>query len=134
VTRERIVIAKLGLDGHDRGAKVVAHMFRDAGYEVIYTGLRQTPEMVAATAVQEDAVLVGVSMLSGAHNTLVPALVRLLRDSGSPAAVLVGGIIPGTDRSGLLDAGVSAIFEPGMGTAEILAGAREALEKVVETW
>jgi methylmalonyl-CoA mutase C-terminal domain/subunit len=123
----RIIIAKLGLDGHDRGAKIVAHMFREAGYEVIYTGLRQTPAMVAAATVQEDAQLVGVSMLSGAHNTLVPELLRLLKEQGSDAAVLLGGIIPAADRHELLDAGVAAIFEPGEQTADILAAAREAL-------
>jgi methylmalonyl-CoA mutase C-terminal domain/subunit len=127
VARVRIIIAKLGLDGHDRGAKIVAHMFRDAGYEVIYTGLRQTPMAVAAAALQEDAQLVGVSMLSGAHNTLVPELLRLLREMESDALVLLGGIIPAADRQALLDAGVAAIFEPGEQSESILAAARAAL-------
>ena len=124
----RVIIAKLGLDGHDRGAKVVARIFRDAGYEVVYTGLRQTPATVAAAAVQEDAQLVGVSMLSGAHNVLVPELVRLLREQGSTAAVFLGGIIPEADRPALLAAGVNAIFEPGHRADAILAAARRAIE------
>jgi methylmalonyl-CoA mutase C-terminal domain/subunit len=123
----RIIIAKLGLDGHDRGAKVVARIFRDAGYEVIYTGLRQTPASVAATAVQEDADLVGVSMLSGAHTILVPQLVQLLRESGSDAPVLLGGIIPDADRDVLRDAGVAAIFQPGQRSDTILSSAKELL-------
>ncbi|MCU1614617.1 MAG: cobalamin B12-binding domain protein [Frankiales bacterium] len=124
----RIIIAKLGLDGHDRGAKIVARMFRDAGYEVMYTGLRQTPAMVATAALQEDAELVGVSLLSGAHNTLVPELLRLLKENGSDAVVLLGGIIPAADRPALLDAGVAAIFEPGEQTESILAATRAALD------
>lgn len=123
----RIIIAKLGLDGHDRGAKVIARIFRDAGYEVIYTGLRQTPASVAAAAIQEDADLVGVSMLSGAHTILVPQLVRLLRESGSDAPVLLGGIIPDADRDILRDAGVAAIFQPGQRSDAILSSAREFL-------
>lgn len=117
----RILIAKPGLDGHDRGAKVVARALRDAGFEVIYTGLRQTPEQIAAAAVQEDVDAVGLSILSGAHNRLLPEVTRLLRDAGAgDVLVFAGGIIPERDIDGLRSAGVDAIFLPGTPTQEIV--------------
>jgi methylmalonyl-CoA mutase, C-terminal domain len=118
----RVLVTKLGLDGHDRGAKVVALALRDAGYEVIYTGLRQTPEAIAAAALAEDVDLVGLSILSGAHGVLVPAVLELLRDAGADdVPVVIGGIIPQADRAGLLDAGVQAIFGPGTPMSDIVA-------------
>ena len=116
----RVLVAKPGLDGHDRGAKVIARALRDAGMEVIYTGLRQTPEMIAAAAVQEDVDAVGISILSGAHNTLCPRIVDLLRENGmDDTLVLVGGIVPQEDIQKLKDAGVSEIFLPGTSTEDI---------------
>jgi len=110
----RVLVAKVGLDGHDRGAKVVARGLRDAGFEVVYSGLHQTPDMVAAAALQEDVDVVGVSILSGAHNTLVPEIQRLLREAGAgDVAVVVGGIIPDTDTESLKKDGVAAVFTPG---------------------
>lgn len=110
----RILIAKPGLDGHDRGAKVVARALMDAGHEVIYAGLRQTPEMIARTASDEDVDLVGLSILSGAHNTLLPEVVSRLRESGAQKVkVFAGGVIPEEDHQGLKDAGVAEIFGPG---------------------
>ena len=113
--RIRVLIAKPGLDGHDRGAKVVAQALRDAGMEVIYTGLRQTPEMIAEAALQEDVDVVGLSILSGAHMTLFPRVVELLRDRGMGDVVVVvgGGIIPPEDALALQEMGVSAVFGPG---------------------
>jgi methylmalonyl-CoA mutase C-terminal domain/subunit len=117
----RILIAKPGLDGHDRGAKVVVRALRDAGYEVIYSGLRQTPEQIAAAAVQEDVDAVGLSILSGAHNSLLPEITRLLRDQGAEdVLVFAGGIIPEADIAGLKSAGVDAIFLPGTSTRSIV--------------
>jgi methylmalonyl-CoA mutase C-terminal domain/subunit len=117
----RILIAKPGLDGHDRGAKVVARALRDAGFEVIYTGLRQTPEQIAAAAIQEDVAAVGVSILSGAHNVLLPEITRLLREQGAEdMLVFVGGIIPEKDMDGLRSAGVDEIFLPGTNTGSIV--------------
>jgi methylmalonyl-CoA mutase C-terminal domain/subunit len=117
----RILIAKPGLDGHDRGAKVVARALRDAGYEVIYTGLRQTPEQIASAAVQEDVDAVGLSILSGAHNRLLPEIVRRLRDAGADdVLVFAGGIIPDRDIPPLKEAGVDQIFLPGTSTGEIV--------------
>ena len=119
--RFRILIAKPGLDGHDRGAKVVARALRDAGYEVIYTGLRQTPEQIAAAAVQEDVDAVGLSILSGAHNSLLPEIARLLREQGADdVLVFAGGIIPEADITGLKSAGIDAIFLPGTTTRSIV--------------
>lgn len=119
--RVRILIAKPGLDGHDRGAKVVARALRDAGYEVIYTGLRQTPEQIAAAAVQEDVDAVGLSILSGAHNSLLPEVTRLLKEQGADdVLVFAGGIIPEQDLAGLKNAGIDAIFLPGTSTREIV--------------
>jgi len=127
VTRPlRILIAKPGLDGHDRGAKVIARALRDAGMEVIYTGLRQTPEMIAAAALQEDVDAVGLSILSGAHNTLLPRVVALLHQNGlGDVPVFAGGIIPEEDIPGLKAAGVAAIFGPGTPLAEIVQFIRE---------
>lgn len=108
----RVLVAKPGLDGHDRGAKVVAASLRDAGMEVIYTGLHQTPEMIATAAVQEDVDVVGLSILSGSHLELVPETVRLLRAAGVRAPVVVGGIIPEPDQPVLLAAGVARVYTP----------------------
>ena len=117
----RVVIAKPGLDGHDRGAKVVARALRDAGIEVVYTGLHQMPEQIVATAIQEDADGIGISILSGAHMTLCPKVVELLRErDASDIKVFVGGIIPEADIRPLLDAGVAAVFTPGTPTQAIV--------------
>lgn len=117
----RVLVAKPGLDGHDRGAKVIARALRDAGMEVIYTGLRQTPEMIAAAALQEDVDAVGISILSGAHNTLCPRIVDLLRENGmDDTLVLVGGIVPQEDIATLKAKGVSEIFLPGTSTEDIV--------------
>jgi methylmalonyl-CoA mutase C-terminal domain/subunit len=121
-TKLRILVAKPGLDGHDRGAKVVARALSDAGYEVIYTGLHQTPEMIAATAVQESVDAVGLSIMSGAHMTLFPAVIEALRARGAgDIAVFGGGIVPEHDLASLREAGVRAIFKPGASTREIVA-------------
>jgi methylmalonyl-CoA mutase, C-terminal domain len=126
--KRRILIAKPGLDGHDRGAKVVARALRDAGYEVIYTGLRQTPEQIAAAAVQEDVDGVGLSILSGAHNVLLPEIVRRLREQGADdVLVFAGGIIPDQDVRTLKQAGIDQIFLPGAATREIVSYLRERL-------
>jgi methylmalonyl-CoA mutase C-terminal domain/subunit len=117
----RVVIAKPGLDGHDRGAKVIARALRDAGMEVIYTGLRQTPEQVAAAALQEDADVIGLSILSGAHNHIAPRLMQLLKEKGlDDVLVLIGGIIPDVDIPKLKDIGVKGIFLPGTPMQEII--------------
>jgi len=117
----RVVIAKVGLDGHDRGAKVIARALRDAGMEVIYTGLHQTPEQIVETAIQEDADAVGISILSGAHMTLVPRIVDLLRErDASEVLVLVGGTIPADDVAELKRLGVAEVFTPGAPTREIV--------------
>lgn len=122
----RVLIAKPGLDGHDRGAKVVARALRDAGMEVIYTGLRQTPEQIAEAALQEDVQVVGLSILSGAHNHLFPRVVKLLREKGmNDVLVIGGGVIPQDDIPGLKEAGVAEIFTPGTPTAEIVKYIRE---------
>jgi methylmalonyl-CoA mutase C-terminal domain/subunit len=122
----RVLVAKPGLDGHDRGAKVIARALRDAGMEVIYTGLRQTPEMIAAAALQEDVDAVGVSILSGAHNTLCPRIVQLLRDEGlNDCLVLVGGIVPQEDIPKLKQDGVSEVFLPGTSTEDIVKFLRD---------
>jgi methylmalonyl-CoA mutase, C-terminal domain len=124
----RILIAKPGLDGHDRGAKVVARALRDAGFEVIYTGLRQTPEQIAAAAVQEDVDAVGLSILSGAHNSLLPEITRLLREQGAgDILVFAGGIIPEQDLEGLQRAGIDAVFLPGTSTKDIVQYLRSRL-------
>lgn len=124
--RIRVLIAKPGLDGHDRGAKVVARALRDAGMEVIYTGLRQTPEMIAEAALQEDVDVVGLSILSGAHLTLLPRVVEQLRANGmDDTLVIAGGIIPAEDLPALHAAGVARVFGPGTPTDEIVAYIRE---------
>jgi methylmalonyl-CoA mutase C-terminal domain/subunit len=126
--KHRIVIAKPGLDGHDRGAKIVARALRDAGFEVIYTGLHQTPEQIVETAIQEDADAVGLSLHSGAHMTLFPKVVAGLREHGAGEVVVFGGgIIPKDDLPKLADAGVERIFTPGASTQEIVAWLRERL-------
>jgi methylmalonyl-CoA mutase C-terminal domain/subunit len=117
----RVVIAKPGLDGHDRGAKVIARALRDAGMEVIYTGLRQTPEQIASAALQEDADVIGLSILSGAHNHIAPRLMQLLAEKGlDDVLVLVGGIIPDMDIPKLKDIGVKGIFLPGTPMQQII--------------
>ena len=120
-TRTRVLIAKPGLDGHDRGAKVIARALRDAGMEVIYTGLRQTPEMIVEAALQEDVDVVGLSVLSGAHMALLPRVVELLRLNGlDDVLIVVGGIIPDEDAPYLHEAGVHAVFGPGTSTRDII--------------
>ncbi|MDX6565867.1 MAG: methylmalonyl-CoA mutase, C-terminal domain, partial [Gaiellales bacterium] len=117
----RVVIAKPGLDGHDRGAKIIARALRDAGMEVIYTGLHQTPEQIVETAIEEDADAVGISILSGAHMTLVPRILALLREQGAEdLIVVVGGTIPNDDVIELMQQGVAAVFTPGAPTSEIV--------------
>ncbi len=124
----RVLIAKPGLDGHDRGAKVIARALRDAGMEVIYTGLRQTPHMIAEAALQEDVDAVGLSILSGAHNALVPAVINLLRENGQEnVLVFAGGIIPESDIPALKEAGVQAVYGPGTTMSEVV----EAIQRAV---
>jgi methylmalonyl-CoA mutase, C-terminal domain len=124
--RLRILVAKPGLDGHDRGAKIIARALRDGGFEVIYTGLHQTPEMIAEAAVQEDVDAVGLSILSGAHMTLFPEVIRLLKDKGAvDVAVFGGGIIPAEDVKKLRVLGVREIFTPGASTEDIVKWVRE---------
>jgi len=119
--RIRVLVAKPGLDGHDRGAKVIARALRDAGMEVIYTGLRQTPEMIVNAALQEDVQVIGLSILSGAHNAIVPRIVELLRDRKmDDVIVIVGGIIPDDDAARLKKNGVAAVFQPGASLEEIV--------------
>jgi methylmalonyl-CoA mutase C-terminal domain/subunit len=125
---DRVLVAKVGLDGHDRGVKVVARILRDAGFEVIYTGLFQTPETVAAAAVDEDVDAIGLSMLSGAHLTLAPKVVARLRERGSDIPVVVGGIIPDRDMAKLTDAGVAAVLGPGASADDVVATVRRAIE------
>lgn len=124
----RVVVAKPGLDGHDRGAKIIARALRDAGMEVIYTGLHQTPEQIAATVIQEDADAIGLSILSGAHMTLVPKVVRLLSEQGVDDVVItVGGTIPADDIPELEKLGVAKVFTPGSSTDEIVEFFRSAV-------
>lgn len=119
--RIRVIVAKPGLDGHDRGAKVVARALRDAGFEVIYTGLRQTPEQIVEAALSEDVNVVALSLLSGAHNTLFPKIVEMLKEKGMDDVLVIGGgVIPDSDISGLKKAGVAAIFTPGTPTGDIV--------------
>jgi methylmalonyl-CoA mutase C-terminal domain/subunit len=125
----RVVVAKPGLDGHDRGAKIIARALRDAGMEVIYTGLHQTPEQIAETVIQEDADAVGLSILSGAHMTLVPRVVELLKEQGVDDVVItVGGTIPSDDIPELKKLGVAEVFTPGSSTAQIVDFIRGAVE------
>jgi methylmalonyl-CoA mutase C-terminal domain/subunit len=128
--RIRVLIAKPGLDGHDRGAKVIARALRDAGMEVIYTGLRQTPEMVVNAALQEDVQAIGLSILSGAHNAIVPRVMELLRANGmSDVVVVVGGIIPDEDAAQLRNQGVAAVFQPGASLEEIVQFIRSSVKQ-----
>ena len=127
-TRLRILVAKPGLDGHDRGAKIIARALRDGGFEVIYTGLHQTPEMIAEAAVQEDVDAVGLSILSGAHMTLFPEVIRLLKEKGAEeVTVFGGGIIPDEDAARLKQLGVKQIFTPGASTEDIVKWVRETV-------
>jgi len=126
VRKIRVLIAKPGLDGHDRGAKVIARALRDAGMEVIYTGIRQTPEQIANTALQEGVDMVGLSCLSGAHNTLFPKVVQLLKEKGAEDIhIFCGGIIPVDDIAGLKRAGIRAVFQPGTSTEDIIKYIKE---------
>ncbi len=126
----RVLVAKPGLDGHDRGAKVIASAFRDAGFEVIYTGLHQTPEMIVSAAVQEDVDVVALSVLSGAHMTLFPRVLELLREAGADHMLLTGGgIIPEEDIEALAGLGVGRLFGPGTTTTEAVAYIREWSER-----
>ena len=125
----RVLIAKPGLDGHDRGAKIIARALRDAGMEVIYTGLRQTPEQIVAAAVQEDVDAIGLSILSGAHNVLFPEIMRLLKDEGAEdIVVFAGGIIPEKDIARLKEIGIREIFLPGTPTSTAVAAIRGAIQ------
>lgn len=126
---ERILIAKVGLDGHDRGIKVVARILRDAGYEVIYTGLFQTPETVAAASVDEDVDAIGLSMLSGAHMTLAPLVVEQVRKLGSEIPVILGGIVPDHDLDELEAAGIAAVLTPGATADEIASEVQAVLDR-----
>src|SRR5687767_14755163 len=126
----RVLVAKVGLDGHDRGAKIIARALRDAGMEVIYTGLRQTPEMIVNAALQEDVRVIGLSILSGAHNAIVPRVLELLAERGlDDVVVIVGGIIPDQDATELKKQGVAAVFQPGASLAEIVEFIRTATGK-----
>ena len=125
-TSLRVLVAKVGLDGHDRGVKVVARLLRDAGIEVIYTGLFQTPETVAAAAVDEDVDVVGLSMLSGAHMTLAPLVVAAIRARGVDIPVVIGGIVPNSDVAELKAAGIAEILGPGAPADEVVAAVRRA--------
>lgn len=126
----RVLVAKPGLDGHDRGAKVIARALRDAGMEVIYTGLRQTPEMVVNAALQEDVQVIGLSILSGAHKTIVPRILQLLTERGmTDTVVIVGGVIPDEDAAELKKLGVAEVFQPGTSLANIVEFIRTAVNQ-----
>jgi methylmalonyl-CoA mutase, C-terminal domain len=126
--RIRVLVAKPGLDGHDRGAKVIARALRDAGMEVVYTGLRQTPEMIVNTALQEDVQVIGLSILSGAHNAIVPRVMELLNQKQmSDVLVIVGGIVPDEDAAQLKRLGVAAVFQPGASLQEIVNFIRDSV-------
>ncbi len=130
--RIRVLVAKPGLDGHDRGAKVIARALRDAGMEVIYTGLRQTPEMIVNAALQEDVQVIGLSILSGAHNAIVPRVMELLNQKQmSDVLVIVGGIVPDEDAAQLKRLGVGAVFQPGASLQEIVEYIRGAVKQTV---
>lgn len=130
--RIRVLVAKPGLDGHDRGAKIIARALRDAGMEVIYTGLRQTPEMIVNAALQEDVQVIGLSILSGAHNAIVPRVMELLHEkSMDDVVVLVGGIIPDDDAADLKRKGVAAVFQPGASLEEIVKFIRSSVKQTV---
>ena len=128
MTADRVLVAKVGLDGHDRGVKVVARILRDGGFEVIYTGLFQTPDTVAAAAIDEDVDAVGLSMLSGAHMTLAPLVVDRLRERGADIPVVVGGIIPVQDVDRLAELGVSAVLTPGASSDDVVAIMRRVID------
>ena len=124
--RLRILVGKPGLDGHDRGAKIIARAFRDAGFEVIYTGLHQTPEQIVSASIQEDVDCIALSILSGAHNTLLPAVYQILKEKGADDIVLMaGGVIPEDDIPGLKEAGIREIFTPGTSTETIVGWVRD---------
>jgi methylmalonyl-CoA mutase C-terminal domain/subunit len=126
----RVLVAKPGLDGHDRGARIIARALRDAGMEVIYTGLRQTPEMIVNAALQEDVQVIGLSILSGAHNAIVPRVLELLREKDMAGVkVIVGGIIPDEDARDLERQGVAAVFQPGASLETIVSVVRQAAEE-----
>ena len=126
----RVLVAKPGLDGHDRGAKVIARALRDAGFEVVYTGLRQTPEQIAEAALQDDVDCVAMSILSGAHPHLFPAVVNLVREKGMNDVLIIGGgVIPETDIPALKEAGVSEIFTPGTKTSDVVDYIKEHVKK-----
>jgi len=126
----RVLIAKPGLDGHDRGAKVIARALRDAGMEVVYTGLRQTPEMIVNAALQEDVQVIGLSILSGAHNAILPRITDLLREKGmSDVLVIVGGIVPDEDAAKLKQQGVAAVYQPGASLEEIVRFIRSSVKQ-----
>ena len=128
----RVLVAKPGLDGHDRGAKIIARALRDAGMEVIYTGLRQTPEMIVQAALQEDVQVIGLSILSGAHNAIVPRVLELLREKKmEDVLVIVGGTVPDDDATTLKRSGVAAVFQPGAGLGEIVEFIRSAVRQAV---
>lgn len=128
--RIRVLVAKPGLDGHDRGAKVIARALRDAGMEVIYTGLRQTPEMIVSAALQEDVQVIGLSILSGAHNAIVPRVMELLREKQmTDVLVIAGGTIPGEDARKLKEQGVAAVYQPGASLDEIVEFIRGAVKQ-----
>ena len=130
--RIRVLVAKPGLDGHDRGAKVIARALRDAGMEVIYTGLRQTPEMIVNTALQEDVQVIGLSILSGAHNAIVPRVMELLKQQKmTDVLVIVGGIVPDEDAAQLKGLGVAAVFQPGASLQEIVEFIRSSVKQTV---
>ena len=124
---DRVLVTKLGLDGHDRGVKIVARILRDAGYEVIYTGLFQTPDTVVAAAVDEDVAAIGVSMLSGAHEALLPMVTEKLREAGADIPVILGGIVPEDDFQMLRDAGVARVLTPGATSDEVVEAVRSAI-------
>lgn len=129
-SRIRVVVAKPGLDGHDRGAKIIARTLRDAGMEVIYTGIRQTPKQIVEAAVQEDADCLALSILSGAHNALFPEIMKLLREAGvTDCLVLAGGIIPDEDIPRLKELGVKEVFGPGTPTAQVVSFIRDNVRK-----
>ena len=128
-TRIRVLVAKAGLDGHDRGVKVIARALRDAGMEVVYTGLRQTPEMIAEAALQEDVDVVGLSILSGAHMALAPRIIELLKANGQTGVkVFIGGIVPDEDVPRLKELGISGVYGPGASTETIVKDIREAVK------
>ena len=130
--RIRVLVAKPGLDGHDRGAKIIARALRDAGMEVVYTGLRQTPEMIVNTALQEDAQVIGLSILSGAHNAIVPRVMELLKQQQmTDVLVIVGGIVPDEDAAQLKRLGVAAVFQPGASLQEIVEFIRSSVKQTV---